>query len=127
MNEIEKRNDNIPSASSLSKLGVKAVAYSAAGIFLFILNAVTGATWPGLIIGGIVCLFGIGSFMSKDLADKKAGIVITLAGGLTVLSKIKIPFISGFSGVLLGIGAVGLLALGIVNAVKFFRGLKKRS
>jgi len=126
MNEIKKR-DNIPSTSSLSKLGVTAVAYTAGGIFLFVLNAIARLRWLGLIAGGIVCLIGLGSFLSKDPADKKAGFIITAAGALTVLSKSGIPLITAVSSTLLSIGAVGLLALGIWNGIKFFIGLKKRS
>ena len=126
MNEIV-RTDEIPSTSSLSKLGVSAVGYTAAGIFLLILNLVTQSFLPAFIIGGLVLLFGIGSYKSKDLTDKKAGIVLIAAGALTILSKIPIPFIQGLSGVILTIGAIGLLAVGIINGVKFFRGLKKRS
>lgn len=126
MYDIEKRN-SMPSTSSLSKMGVKAVGYTAAGIFLLILNAVTNSFLPGLIIGGIVSLFGIGSFRSKDPSDKKAGIIITAAGILTVLSSTSIPHITRFSGTLLGIGAVSLLAMGVWNGIKFILGLKKRS
>ena len=126
MNEIERR-DEIPSTTSLSKTGVSAVGYTAAGIFLMILNAVSSLTIPGLIVGGIVGLFGIRSIASKDPADKRAGLVLTAAGALTVLSKIPIPFIQGISGFMLGAGAIGLLGLGIWNGIKFLIGLKKRS
>jgi len=125
MFEIEKRNDNIPSASKLSKIGVSAVAYTAGGIFLFILNAITSSFIPGLIIGGAVFFIGLGVFMSKDSADKKAGMIITAAGALTLISKL--PILGGISAALLGIGAVGLLGLGIWNGMKFLIGLKKRS
>jgi len=126
MNEIERRSD-IPTTSSLSKMGIRAVGYSAAGIFVFILNAVTGSIVPALVIGGLVCLFGFASLSSKNSTDKKAGIIIVAAGALTILSKIGIPLITPLSGTLLGIGAFGLLALGIWNGIKFFLGLKKRS
>ena len=126
MNEIERRSE-VPTTSSLSKTGVRAVGYTAAGIFILVLNAVARSFWPGLIIGGIIAFFGFGSLRSKDPADKRAGILITAAGILTVLSKIPIPFIQGVSSVLLGIGAVVLLAVGIWNGIKFFIGLKKRS
>jgi hypothetical protein len=124
MYEIEKR-DNIPSASSLSKTGVRAVGYTAAGIFVLVLNAFPN--WLGLIAGGLVCLLGLGSLRSNDLTEKKAGIVIVTAGILTVLSKVGIPLIAPVSQVLLGIGIFSLLALGIWNGIKFIIGLKKRS
>ena len=123
MNEIEK----IPTAKNLSKMGVSAVGYCAAGAFLLILSTISNLTIPGIIAGAIVLLFGITNLASKDPADKRAGMVITAAGALTVLSVTKIPLLAPVSGVLLTVGAIGLLGLGILNAVKFFRGLKKRS
>jgi hypothetical protein len=126
MNEIE-RKDEIPSTSKLSKLGITAIGYSAGGIFLFILQAVARFRVFGLIAGAVVCLVGIGSLLSKDPADRKAGVIITTAGVLAVLSKSGIPGVMQVTGTLLAIGAVGLLALGIWNGIKFFIGLKKRS
>jgi len=124
MNDIIKKND-VPTTSGLAKLGITAIGYSAAGIFIFVLNAISRNLIIGLVAGGIVTLFGLGSLKSKDPADKKAGIIITAAGVLTLLSKI--PFIAPVSSTILGIGAVGLLALGIWNGIKFFLGFKKRS
>ena len=126
MKDIMNRNE-VPSASSLTKTGLKAIGYGAAGIFLIILNTVTQSVWPGLIVGAIVCLFGFGSLRSRYSTDRKAGIILTTAGALTILSKTGIPLIAPFSSTLLGIGAVGLLVLGIWNAIKFVLGLKKRS
>jgi len=121
------RRDEIPSASSLSKTGVAAIGYAAAGIFLVVLGVISTNPVVGIIAGGIVSLFGFGSFTSKDIADRRAGFVLLTAGVLTILSKIPIPFFQPFSKVMLGIGAFGLLALGVINGIKFFIGLKKRS
>ena len=124
MNDIEKR-DNIPSTSSLSKLGITAISYTAGGIFILILNAISKIPAFGLIAGAIVSAVGIASLLSKDKADKKAGAIITGVGALVLISKV--PAAAPIAGTLLGIGAVGLLALGIWNGIKFFFGLKKRS
>ena len=121
MNDIERRND-YPSASSLSKLGITAIGYTAGGILLFIL---IGASRFGFVAGGVVCLIGIISIMSKDPADRKAGFLIAAAGVLSLFSKI--PGIAPVAGTLMSIGAIGLLAMGILNGIKFFIGLKKRS
>jgi len=126
MYEIEKK-EKIPSKSSLTKLGITAVGYTAGGIFLFLLQAFTRFRVLGLIVGAVVCIIGLASFTSKDPADRKAGAVITAAGVLALLSKIKIPIIAPLASTLLSIGAVGLLALGIWNGIKFIVGLKKRS
>ena len=126
MNDIERR-DEIPSASKLSKLGITAIGYTAGGVFLFLLNMAARLRGLGLVIGGVVCVVGIASLLSKDPADRKAGVVITAAGALAVLSRTNIPIITAISGTLLSIGAIGLLVLGIWNGIKFFVGLKKRS
>jgi hypothetical protein len=39
----------------------------------------------------------------------------------------RFPVLGGMARFLLGAGAVALLAMGIWNAVKFFRGMKSRS
>ena len=127
MNDLEKRNDGYPSTSTLSKHGITAVGCTAGGIFLLIMQTIARSTVLGLILGGIACVVGIISLASRDSTDKKAGAIITGAGVLVMLSKTKIPFIGPLSGVLISISAVGLLALGVWNAIKFFIGLKKRS
>jgi len=123
-NEIEKR-ETIPSATSLSKMGITAIGYCAGGIFLFLLQVFARFRGLGLVLGALVCVIGIVSFTSKDQADKKAGAVIMIAGVLALLSKI--PAVAPLAGTLLSVGAVGLLALGIWNGIKFFIGLKKRT
>lgn len=127
MNDLENRNDGYPSTSTLSKQGITAVGCTAGGIFLLIMQTIARSTVLGLILGGIACVVGIISLASRDSTDKKAGAIITGAGVLVMLSKTKIPFIGPLSGVLISISAVGLLALGVWNAIKFFIGLKKRS
>jgi len=123
MGDIERRN-SIPTTKSLSKLGVSAVGFSAAGIFLFILGS--ASLIPGIILGGLALLFGAVNMASKDRADKRAGVFITAAGALTIVSALGIPLLAKVSGILLTVSAVGFIALGIINAIRFFRGLKKR-
>ena len=125
MNDLEK-SDDYPSTSTLSKQGLTAVACTAGGLFLLILQSIA-KSWVGLIVGGIACVLGIISLLSKDSADKKAGLVIGGAGILVLLSKTGLPLIKAAAGTLIAISGVGLLALGIWNAIKFFRGLRKRS
>jgi hypothetical protein len=126
MFDVEKRND-MPSTSSLAKLGIAAIGYTAGGVFLMLLQVFSRARVFGLIIGAIVCIIGIVSIQAKDPADRKVGAVITAAGALTLLAKSGIPVITHVSGTLLGIGTVGLLAMGVLSGIKFLIGLSKRS
>jgi hypothetical protein len=124
MNEVHRR-DEIPSRAALSKMGITAIGNMAAGVFIFVLQFFARIRGLGLVLGAVVCIFGIASLMSKDPDDRKAGIIITAAGGLVFLSRI--PIIAPVASTLLSIGAVGLFAMGIWNGIKFLIGLKKRS
>jgi hypothetical protein len=127
MNDIEPV-EPYGSARNLVKQGVSAVGCAAGGIFLFIMNVI-GNRFPvaGIVLGVAAALAGIVLLRSRDPDDKKPGAVITAAGVLVILSRVGIPLIRPLAGTLLSVGAIGLLAMGIWNAVKFFRGLKNRS
>jgi hypothetical protein len=83
----------------------------------------------GIILGAIVGIVGFSAFFSREPADKKAGLISAAAGVLSILSGLWKIFSGrgGPAGVLLIVGALGLLALGVWNAVQFFKGLKARS
>jgi hypothetical protein len=126
MNDIE-RVDSYPSTSSLARQGITAVGCLAGGVFLFILQAIARFRVLGLLAGALACVVGIVSLMSKDPADRKPGAVIPGAGVLAVLSQTGIPLLKAAAGTLLSIGAFGLLAIGVLNGIRFLKGLKQRS
>ncbi|MDR3276334.1 MAG: hypothetical protein LBT11_03840 [Treponema sp.] len=120
--------DNLPDkkytpTNMLSKQGVTAVGGIVGGVGLMILSALPSIF--GIVAGGVVGIVGIGALLSKDPADRKPGIIITAAGALSILAKVGV--VRPFAGTLLSIGAIGLLALGIWNGIKFLKGLKNRS
>jgi hypothetical protein len=115
--------DGYPPTNVLAKQGVAAVGGLAGGIALFVLGALPPLV--GIIVGGIAAVVGIGALLSRDPADRKPGIISLASGALAILSKVG--FARPLAGTLLGIGAIGLLAMGIWNGVKFLRGLKNRS
>jgi hypothetical protein len=127
MKDIENGDSQPSTTTTLAKQGIAAVAYTSGGVFLFVLQAVSRMRVFGLILGAVVCAAGIASLLSKDPADKKAGALVTGAGVLVILSKSGIPAIQAAAGTLLAIGATGLLAMGVLNAFRFVRGLAKRS
>ncbi|MDR3171086.1 MAG: hypothetical protein LBU17_05570 [Treponema sp.] len=107
----------------LTKQGVTAVGGIVGGVALFIMGALPPIA--GIVVGGVVGVAGIVTFLSKDPADKKPGLMIAAAGALSVFSRIGA--VRPLAGTLLGIGAIGLLAVGIWNGIKFLKGLKSRS
>jgi hypothetical protein len=111
------------STQALAKQGLTAVGGIAGGLILLIMGALPPIA--GIIAGAVVGVVGIGSLLSGNKDDKKPGLVTAVAGGLSILSRI--PFVRPLAGALLGIGAVGLLAMGVWNGIKFLRGLKNRS
>lgn len=120
-------NDMVPSRT-LAKYGVAAVGGIAGGIGLMVLNLLTGLPILGLIAGGVVTVIGLGAMASPAAEDKRAGLITTAAGGLTVLSHVSIlgP-IAGLAGSLVNVGIIGLLGMGVWNAYKFIKGLKSRA
>jgi hypothetical protein len=116
-------SNGYPPTNVLAKQGVAAIGGLVGGAALFVLGALPPLV--GIIAGSIAGIIGIGALLSKDPEDKKGGAITAAAGALTILSKIGI--VRPLAGTLLGIGAIGLLAMGIWNGIKFLRGLKNRS
>ncbi|MCL2880752.1 MAG: hypothetical protein FWF29_10940 [Treponema sp.] len=126
MNDLEKSGSEYPSTSKLTKQVMTAVGCTVGGIIMLIIQKLFMAKGPfNYIIGGIVCAVGIGFLVSKDSDDKKAGYLISAIGLFALL--VKLPKVGSVLAILAVIGGVGLIAMGIWNAIKFFIGLKKRT
>jgi hypothetical protein len=122
MNDIIP-GDGYPSTNVLAKQGVAAIGGLVGGVALFVLGALPPIA--GIIVGGIAAVVGIGALLSKDPEDRKPGVISLAAGALAIFSKVGL--VRPLAGTLLSIGAIGLLAMGIWNGVKFLKGLKSRS
>ncbi|GHV60594.1 hypothetical protein AGMMS49587_02420 [Spirochaetia bacterium] len=126
MSQFDSKEPLIP-ARALEKQGVAAIGNLAGGVFLFIMGAL-GTRLPivGIIMGVVSAVVGLGAFLSKDPADKKPGAVLIGGGALVIFARVGAAFIRPVAGTLLSIGAFGLIAMGIINGVKFLKGLKSR-
>jgi hypothetical protein len=120
MNDLEPSYP--PSTKELAREGVSAIGGIVGGIALFVLGALPPIA--GIIAGAVVAAVGIGALLSKDPEDRKPGLVVTIGGALAVFSKVGL--VKPLAATLLGIGALGLLGLGIWNGIKFLKGLKSR-
>jgi hypothetical protein len=109
----------------LAKQGISAVGGIVGGVALVIMRALPPLV--GIIAGVVVGVIGIGGILSKDPDDRKPGFLAAAAGALSILARIGIPGLRPLAGTLLGISALGLLAMGIWNGFKFIKGLKGRS
>jgi hypothetical protein len=122
MNDIEPQGGYTPT-SVLAKQGVTAIGGLIGGAGLLIAGALPPVV--GIVAGVVVAVAGIAASLSKDPADRKIGTIVAAAGGLTVFSKIGIA--KPLAGTLLAVGAIGLLAMGVWNGIKFLKGLKNRA
>jgi len=112
---------------TLVKQGISAVAYLAGGVFLMLMAAGAGHGLLGIILSGAALVFGAGSLLSRERDDKKPGLVLATAGALGMIVRfVRIPLLQAAAGTVLTIGALGLLAAGVWNGIKFLRGLKTR-
>ncbi len=110
----------------LVRRGGKGVAGVAGGIGIFLLRGIAaggGFSIPGLIVGGIVTLIGLG--MSSSQKDRPSGLITAAAGVLTAIASL--PIVGGLASALMWIGGTGLLAGGIYSIYKFIKGIKSRS
>ncbi|MFP4384904.1 MAG: hypothetical protein ACLFST_01640 [Spirochaetia bacterium] len=110
----------------LVKQGTKAVGGLGSGAALLILRSIAnfgaGLSIPGLIIGGVLTVIGLGTTSSKS--DRPTGLLVTGAGILTAAASL--PIIGGLAGFLMGAAGVGLLIGGGISLYKFIKGLKSR-
>jgi len=126
MNELTRRDGYQPT-TNFFKLIFTAVGFIAAGAYLLVLIILPDAPFMFGLIIGVVFSSGIGAFLSRDPVDKRTGILIIAAGILIVLSQIDAGILQKISNYLLIGGVIVLFTLGIINIVRFIKGLKNRS
>ena len=121
MNDLVPGDKYVP-RDVLVRDGMTSIGSLAGGIIMLVVKALPAVI--GIVAGGIVTIVGLGAMVSGDKTDKKAGMVITAAGALSVLARF--PFLGKAAGGLLSLGIIGLFGVGIWKGIKFLRGLKDR-
>jgi len=123
----ENNLQSVVPRSVLVKQGLSAVAYLAGGAFMLVMTVGAHHGLLGIILPAAALVIGIGALLSKDTSDKKPGFVFTAAGVLGMIVRfVRVPPLQAIAGTVMTIGAIGLLAAGIWNGIKFLRGLKSR-
>jgi hypothetical protein len=106
--------------SEMSKQLMNGVGGVGAGVGLLIIAAL--ASSPVLWVAAGVCgLIGIGMLISKT--QKKAGTVMVGAAALVGVAGLATAIL----GWLVPVAGIGLIGLGIIQLVKFFSNMKKRT
>ncbi|MDR2808880.1 MAG: hypothetical protein LBB43_07745 [Spirochaetaceae bacterium] len=123
MDDMDMLDDSNAERKALSKQGFNTIVDIAGGLGLLLLNGPIGA-----VLGVAAAIFGILALKSKDPEDRKPGTLLVVSGFLAIAAKVSaIGAIKPFAGTLLTIGAIGLIVTGLINGIKFIKGLKKRS
>ena len=122
----DKQLQPIVPRDELAKMGISAVSYLAGGSFLLAMSFFASRGLLGIILSVAALVIGIRALVSKDMDDRKPGVIITAAGVLGMFIRFRIPVLQVISGSLLGLGAIGLFVLGIWKGIKFLLGLKSR-
>ena len=127
MNDIESGKEITP-ANVLSKLGVSAIAQISGGALILLMHVFSARVMPlGIVFGLIITGVGMAALFTKDPEDKKPGAILTAAGILKLAFHLgMIPVVKAVAGTLLSASSLGLLAMGILNGIRFLIGLKTR-
>ena len=110
----------------LVKQGTAAIVDLAGGIAFMVMAMGARFRLLGIVVSLAAVILGIGALVSKDREDKKPGIIITAAGVLGMVNQFGLPIMRPFTGFILGLGGLFLIATAIWKGVKFLFGLKSR-
>jgi hypothetical protein len=89
------------------------------GLVIGILTFVGMRVRPfGLTVGTAAFFTGISILIKRRKTAFKTGVVVTAAGFLMLLAHPRFGIVAGFSGYFLVVGAIGLVVLGLVKAIK---------
>lgn len=125
MKEISYRPE---SREKLVDTGMRAFSGVAGGVGLMILRSISGfggLSIPGLVVGGAISLFGLGTAGHSPHRADKVGGLLTAAGGLVTVAA-SLPLIGAPVSVMMWLGSLGLIGYGVAGAAQFFRGLQSR-
>jgi len=117
-NEPEWKDVNPPKEDKSSK-GKAILQLIFGGIALIIIAIVGRVVRPlGLIVGGFAFFSGLMMLIRRRQFFYKPGIIVTLAGFLLLLANPRFGVVAGFAGFLSFTYAIGLIAFGLLGAIK---------
>jgi len=130
-NEPEWKDAN-PATADLPNKGRAVILCLAGGLALGVLSFVGMRIKPvGLAVGGFAFFSGIGMLlrmrMHRQKANLKVAMIITAAGFLLLATHPRFGMVASFAGTCLITGAIGLVAFGLIKAVKLAWDLGNRS
>ena len=113
------------SSEALIREGKAAVLYILGGIFFFVMYMGARFKFIGIVLSLVAVIFGIIRLQSRDRANVKPGLACIIAGVLGMLVVAGVSPFRVVAGTILGIGAAGIFATGIIKGITFLVNLKK--
>jgi asparagine N-glycosylation enzyme membrane subunit Stt3 len=117
-NEPEWRDAN-PNTENLPNKGRTVILFIVAGIALGILTIFGMRIRPlGLTVGSFTFFYGIMMLLRRRQLNYKPGLALIACGFLLLLANPRFGVVAGFAGYFLVVGAIGLVAFGLIKAIK---------
>ena len=117
-NEPEWR-DATPINENLPNKGKIVIQFIAGGLALIIIAVVGRVIRPlGLIAGGFAFMSGLMMLVRRRQLFYKPGLIVCACGFLLLLANPRFGIIAGFAGWLVFTVAIGLIAFGLLKAIK---------
>ncbi|MCL2070294.1 MAG: hypothetical protein FWH19_04835 [Treponema sp.] len=104
----------------------EAIAHMLGGVILMLITSGVRFRLPGIVLSSMALFFGLRGLFSHEHKDKKPPIVMTSAGILGLLIQFGPPMFRPFAVFILGLGAIGLFALGLWKGIIFLLNQKGR-
>ncbi|MFP4330472.1 MAG: hypothetical protein ACOC28_04360 [Alkalispirochaetaceae bacterium] len=124
MKEIVPRGE---SRSEVVETGIKAIFSVTGGFSLLLLRGLTtfgSFSIPGIVAGGALALFGLGTAAGRERADRIGGALTFLAGGATVAASL--PVVGAPANAVMWIAGLSFVGFGIVTFTRFLAGVRSR-
>ena len=73
----------------------------------------------GIVLSATLLIYGLGNLVSKEKKEKKPGLIMTIAAVLGLAVQFGIPMIRPFAMLILGLGAMGFFASGLIRGIQY--------
>jgi len=117
-NEPEWKDAN-PQIDNLPDKGRSIIMFIAGGLILGIITILGMRIRPlGLGVGSIAFFYGIQMLARRRRFNIKTSIIVTTAGFLLLLANPRFGIVAGFAAFFCVLGAIGLVMMGLIRAIK---------
>ncbi|MCL2179938.1 MAG: hypothetical protein FWB83_02325 [Treponema sp.] len=119
MSDDPEWKDANPKIENMPNKGKNAILFIAGGLALIVLTIAGIRIRPlGLMVGGFTFISGLMMLVRRRQFFYKPGLIVSVCGFFLLLANPRFGVVAGFAAYFLIIGAVGLAAFGLFQAIK---------